>query len=172
MARKSKETEGNFIKVPIDEKHHGYARIVVCKYYAFYNIYTDIELSLEEIAEKPILFTICVYKYAVTKGIWQVVGHLPLEPPLQIIPKFYMQDMFDYSQIRICEEGIETPSTYEECKDLECCAVWLPENVEERLRNYHNNTSNTSLQIMRLKHPSEFNPNREAYLKDYPHLTK
>ena len=88
--------------------------------------------------------------YAFKTGRWSVIGHVPLEEQLKLNPPKFIQDKIDPSQFRIYENREIRPAVRKECLGLECAAVWDPEHVEDRLRDYHAGRENKwvrSLQI-------------------------
>jgi hypothetical protein len=58
-------------------------------------------------------------KYAVTKGHWVIVGHLPLETSLRNAPLQFMQDRLQPEQFSIYENGKTRLATREQCVELE-----------------------------------------------------
>jgi hypothetical protein len=75
--------------------------------------------SLDERVRLPILFTLFFYNHAITKGVWSVIAN----------SKLYDAEFAD--------ANYEIPAILEECKGLECAAVWEPEHVVDRLLDYH-----------------------------------
>ncbi len=56
-----------------------------------------------------------------------------LKPP----KLFYIQNALHPEKFEIYCAGEIRPATKEECVDLECCAVWEPEQVVERINNFY-----------------------------------
>lgn len=85
---------------------------------------------------EKVLFRLYVMRYAYSKGRWIKIGKRRLLPDLDSpVPRF-LQDAIT-GKLSITFGGLEeTPATYEQCKDLERCAVWDPEHVESRLQDY------------------------------------
>lgn len=135
--KRQREKEGQFVKVPITDSYHTYARIIAQKFYAFYDCRTKEEISINEISRCPVLFTLVVHRKAVTSGRWKVVGILPLEERFKDTPPLFMQDIINPKVLHIYKDGEMIPATFEECKGLECFAVWESWHVEERLKNYY-----------------------------------
>jgi hypothetical protein len=142
---------GAFVKVPLDNRWHSYARVLSEPLIAFYDAKTDTDLSLEEIKARPILFVLWVMNRAVTSGRWPVIGVLPVEEYLQDEPEFFKQDKLNPSRLTIYHKGKERPSTPEVCAKLERAAVWDPEHVEERLRDYFAGRTNRWVESLRVK---------------------
>jgi hypothetical protein len=149
MAKRQKRTVGDFVKIKLDECHHAYARVLEKALFAFYDAFTDKGLSLEEIKARPILFKIWVMNVAVTSGRWEIIGNAPLEKNLLEQPYFFKKDPLSPKSLSIYHEGNERPATLEECKNLECAAVWDAEHVEDRLRDHYAGKSNKWVESMR-----------------------
>lgn len=68
------------------------------------------------------------------------VGKLPLREELQILPMQYIYHGSSKVQFELynTNTGEITPSTKEECRGLESCAVWDMHHVEDRLRDHYN----------------------------------
>ena len=151
MAKKQKRVMGDFVKIKLDEKQHTYARVLAGPLFAFYDALTDKELSLEQIKARPTLFKIWVMNRAVTTSRWEIVGNAPLEKELLEEPYFFKKDALNPQKLSLYHEGKERPATLEECKNLECAAVWDAEHVEDRLRDHYAGKSNKWLESMSLK---------------------
>jgi hypothetical protein len=150
---KQKEEEGAFVKIQLDDKFHCYGRIIIKKYYAFYDCRTESDLPLDVISKCPILFTIGVYSYAVKKDRWEIIGWLPLEEKLKTPPTFFVQDPINPNLLFLYNPLMAKmiPASLPECQGLERMAVWQPEHVEQRLRDYYSNVSNSTVESLKLK---------------------
>jgi len=153
--------EGQVLRIDLKDGTHAYARTLKRPLIAFYNgLYRDNqELPIDEIVALPIAFKIDVMNYVVTKGIWPVIGRVPLTPELKETPRFFKQDMMNgqlaiYQEVPDLAPSYERPATYEECLGLEVAAVWDPEHVEERLRDYF--AGRACKWIDRVRTPEEF----------------
>lgn len=80
--------------------------------------------------------------YAITRGIWKVIGNLPLEESLVERPRFFKQDSITGKFYITFDGSQEIPATLPECQILERASVWDPEHVEERLREYFEGRKN------------------------------
>lgn len=85
---------------------------------------------------------------AVESGRWEVLGNEPLEQGLEEIPKFFKQSPLN-KKFSIYYQGVEIPSTKEECQELERAAVWDPEHVEDRLRDHYDNVPNQWIESLK-----------------------
>jgi hypothetical protein len=73
--------------------------------------------------------------YAAKSDKWEIIGNFPIDQSLAIPPKFFKQDVIS-KKFYIYNDAQDIPATKEECVGLERAAVWEPEHVENRLRNY------------------------------------
>jgi hypothetical protein len=89
--------------------------------------------------------------YAVTKGIWKVIGHVEPPPYLLIPPKFFIQSPMNGALFITTDGGDRTPATYEECLPLERCSVWDPEHVVSRLEDHLAGRPNRWYELQRPK---------------------
>jgi hypothetical protein len=94
--------------------------------------------------------------YAITSGIWEVVGRVPLSEDLKEIPRFFKQDMMNgaisiYQEIPELAPYYEIPATLAEIEGLECAAVWDPEHVEDRLRDHFAGRPNIWVESLKIK---------------------
>ena len=104
--------------------------------YAFFEIRTQEDLGPSEAIEKPLLFRLWVTRYAHSKGRWRKVGDAPVADALCEPVQRFNQDPIT-KRIRLTINGTDGPEgTIADCKGLECAAVWDPDHVEERLRDF------------------------------------
>ena len=88
--------------------------------------------------------------YVVKRGIWQVIGHVPLTEDLKEEPWFFKKD--DISGVLTFyrnSTGEEIPATRRDCESLECAAVWEVEHVVERLQDHFAGRRNAWVDSMR-----------------------
>src|SRR5258706_7325521 len=131
--------EGAFIEIKLPNGKFSYGRILPKANYGFYEIYSDSKVSdIGEIERKKILFIVAVYKDAITKNRWKIIGTSPLEKTLLVLPLKFIQDELEpfYFEIYDPNSGNIRPAKKEECIGLERTAVWEPEHVEERIIDY------------------------------------
>ncbi len=139
---------GDILEIDLGDGTFSYGRNLN-KIYAFYELRTRMRPPIEDIVCQKVLFKIWVMKYAITRGIWKVIGNLPLEESLVERPSFFKQDPFT-GRLYITYDGSqEIPATLEECRHLECAAVWDPEHVEDRLRDHFEGRRNIWFDSMR-----------------------
>jgi len=151
-SKRQQRTIGAFVKIPLDKKHHTYARILADAGLAFYDIVAEEDITdMKKIASKPILFIVAVYRDAITKGRWQKVGKMPLEPELRRCPPQFIHDSIDPTKFSIYEDGKIRPATREECEGLERAAVWEPEHVESRIRDHYAGVPNIWVEHLKIR---------------------
>ena len=150
MAKKQKEIDGAFVKIPLGEGEHSYGRKLEGALYAFYDAKAREDLPLIEVRVRPVLFKIWVMSRAVTSGRWEIVGVAPLEERLREQQFFFKQDIIT-KKLSIYSNGQERPATREECEGLEKAAVWDAEHVEDRLRDYYLGQPNKWVKSMKIK---------------------
>ena len=87
-----------------------------------------------------LLFIIAVYNDVVTTGVWEKVGKLPIREDLKILPNQFIHHKNENPEYELynTETGEITPSSKEEVKGLECCAVWDSHHVVDRIRCHYN----------------------------------
>jgi hypothetical protein len=154
MSKRQQRTVGAIVKIELGDGYHSYARILDKANYAFYNLRTNEEISdLNYIISKQILFIIAVYDDVVTKGRWLKIGKLPIEDSLQILPYKYIQDKQKPGSFELYNSntGKSEPASKEECKGLECAAVWEANHIEERIRDHFAGRPNIWVEKMRIK---------------------
>lgn len=126
---------GGVLKVPLGRGWHAYAWTLPEVDFALFDLRTDAELPAAEVVTHPVAFRVMVNGSAYLDGRWPRIGKVT--PPLEMlapVPTF-MQDQFT-GQFSIYLAGDIRPATRDECIGLECCAVWAPEQVEDRLRDH------------------------------------
>ena len=152
--KKQKRTLGAIVKIDLENGFHIYGRILSEACFAFYDLKTNEEIKdLQTIISNPILFILSVYDSSVTKGRWLKIGTLPIEEDLLNLPDFFMQDQMkpDHFSIYNANTGEIRPALRSECIGLERAAVWEPEHIESRIRDYYDNKPNIWVEQMKMK---------------------
>lgn len=141
---------GDFVAVPLGGGEYGFGRVLEEPLFAFYDFKSKSIPPVDEIARARVLFKIWVMNYAVTDGDWPIIGNRPLEETLCERPRFFKRDPINgkYS-IYLMGESVELPATKDECNELECAAVWEPEHVADRLRDYFQQVPNKWFEMLR-----------------------
>ena len=106
------------------------------------------------VAQMPVLFRLWVMDYAITTGVWPVVGYQQLSAENAEEPFFYKQDaisgrLFLYHS-SFADTGYERPASLSECQGLERAAVWDPDHVVDRLRDHLAGRPNKWVESMRI----------------------
>jgi hypothetical protein len=149
-AKRKKRIVGDVLKILLGDGTHVYACVLPDASYAFYDSRGTEEMAVELIANRPILFIVAVMDYAIKEGRWPVVGHISFDDEPVLPPKF-IQDPVDKARFSLYENGVIKPATRQECIGLERAAVWEPEHVEDRLRNYYAGRKNEVLEIQKIR---------------------
>lgn len=132
---RQRRKEGSFVKIPLGQGKFGYGRVLEEPLFAFYSIVSETCIDLDKIVSSPILFKINVMNYAITKGVWEIIGFKPLESQLQERVNFFRVDALS-GELFVYTYDRERPATHSECIGMERLAVWDPEHVEDRLRDH------------------------------------
>jgi len=141
---------GDVVKINLGKGTYCFGRVLYEPLMVFYDMKTDTVPDIEDIISSPILFKIWVMNHAVTSGHWEIIGSRPLEPDLEIAPKFFKQDPIN-KEFCLYYDGKEIPATREECEGLERAAVWEPSHVEDRLRDYYAGIPNQWVESLKPK---------------------
>lgn len=134
--RYQQRTVGAVVRVPLDPTHHTYAQILP-EDYIFFDAFTSEHLDVAEAVTRPTLFRILVMDHAVTTLRWMKAGKAPLRPEFEQPAPMFIQDHYDPTHLQIYLGGVSRPASWSECRGLECCAVWDPGHVEDRLRSHY-----------------------------------
>src|ERR1700756_5553278 len=85
--------EGAFIEIPLPNGKYSYGRILPKAGYAFYDIYSDKKITdVDDIKKCEVLFIVGVYKHAISKNLWKIIGKADIEDSLKIMPLEFIQD--------------------------------------------------------------------------------
>jgi len=134
--KRTRWREGDVVSIDLGGGQICFGRTLKFPLMAFYDIKTDRALPVEEIIRHPILFKVWVARYAITKRIWPIIGHFPLEKELQKTPLFFKQDPVTTRLYIYQDSGRDIPATLEQASGLERAAVWDPEHVVDRLNDH------------------------------------
>jgi hypothetical protein len=141
---------GDFVGIPLGDGTNAFGRILRRPLIAFYDLRSHVIPPFHTIAAAPVIFVTYVMKYAVTQGIWRVLGNAPLSEDLRTEPLFFKRDPIT-RKLTIYRDstGEETPASREECLRLERAAVWDPERIVDRLRDHFAGRPNKWVESMR-----------------------
>jgi immunity protein 26 of polymorphic toxin system len=123
--------------VPLGDDTYGYGLVLKDPLFAFFDFRSTMPPPpVEEVVRKPVAFRVCVMRYVITKGLWPVIGHVDVPAQLLAEPEFFKQDPMTGALSITKDGGDERPATLEECRRLECAAVWEAVHVADRLRDH------------------------------------
>ena len=138
--KRQRITIGSILQIPVED-YYCYAQILGKAYYAFFDYKSSKPLSFFDVLiNTPVLFIIAVYNDVVTTGVWEKVGKLPIREELKVLPNQFIHHKNENPEYELynTETGEITPSSKEEVKGLECCAVWDSHHVVDRIRCHYN----------------------------------
>jgi len=128
--------EGDVIQIALSNDRFSFGRVLLSPLIAFYGKACKSVPALGSILKMPIAFRIWVMNYAIRDGEWPVIGYAPLEPELRRKPDFYKFDSISGKFSIYHPDSTESPATIDECRRLECAAVWDSHHVVDRLDDY------------------------------------
>lgn len=141
---------GGVYEIPLGDGLLGYTRVLMSPTMAFYDLMVMETPSIESIVTCPVIFKIFVMRNAVTSGRWQLKGVIPLEEELKEPTTFFKQDALRSDLFFLYRDGQDIPVSKAQCQGLERAAVWSPEHVEDRLRDYFSGRPNRWVELLRL----------------------
>jgi hypothetical protein len=148
---KQKEIIGAFVRVPVDETYHTYARIVNKLIYAFYDFKTTSETpDLESVENADVLFKLIVNESAINSLGWKIIGVKELPENLKLPVSFFKQEIGNHNDCSIITDDHIKKVDPTECAGLERLAVWNHIHVEQRLKDYYNGVLNAYTHALRL----------------------
>jgi hypothetical protein len=103
MKKQNKIVIGDIVKIKLDDVFHTYARVLPETHYAFYDCRISNEIDIKDICSKPILFITAAHSTAVKEGKWAIIGNLPLESNLQVIPPKFIRSNADPNEFFILD---------------------------------------------------------------------
>lgn len=145
---KQRRKIGDVIEIDLGDQTHVYGQVLADASYAIFDSRSAEPQAIGSVVRRPILFFIAVMDHAVKSGRWRVIGNLPLDEKDAYPTPTFMQDRFDKTRFQIYERGKIRPSTRAECVGLERAAVWEPEQVEDRIRDYYAGKRNRWLESL------------------------
>ena len=107
--------------------------------------------ALGEIMEHPFVFKLWTMNHAVTRGTWPVIGRADPSQVDATDPWCFREDPFT-GKLTKTQDSVEWfPVSEEECLQMERAAVWEPEHVADRLRDYIAGVPNKWFESSRLR---------------------
>ena len=138
--KKFRVKAGDFFAVPLSDGEFTFGRALEDYKVAFYDGKNKNLLNIDEIEKLPVMFKIYINLIPVKTGDWPKLGYKPLSEELKKPVKFFKIGPFNKSITiywETSDKEYDVPATYEECKDLEVCAVYGYEHVLERLEDHY-----------------------------------
>jgi len=148
--KRVKRIVGDVVKIELSDGSLCFGRILDEPLLAFYDVKSSFQPALEDIIKLPVIFKIWVANHAITSGRWEVIGNKELDENLLEPVSFFKQDIIS-KDTYIYLNGKEVSASKEQCLNLERAAVWQPEHVEDRLRDYYDGTENQWVKSLMLK---------------------
>jgi Immunity protein 26 len=151
---KQKIIVGSILQLKIRNQFYCYTQILGHGGYCFFDYRSIDKLeNLDFLLKMPVLFIVGVYKDILTQGRWIKVGKIAIREDLKVQPMQFIQDTLNPDRFEQYNPntGEITPSTKEECKGLECAAVWEAEHVESRLEDYYNGVPNIWVEQLKIR---------------------
>lgn len=148
--KREKWIKGKIFQIQLKDGSYGYCQLPDKPLVNFFNYRTfqKDDYRIEDILNSGILFSVWVFRYAINQDSWHYIGRIEVKPEHDIKPWFFRYDSIA-KKFYLYKGGEEVPSTWEECKHLECAAVWEPHHVEERLLDYFEGRPNTTLEYLK-----------------------
>lgn len=137
--KRQRATKGSIIQLHVNGYYY-YGQILIMGNCSFFDYRSTTPLEdLWILLERPVLFTICVYRDVISSGCWPKVGKLPIRDDLLPLKMKYIHHDYGSLEFELYNPntGEVFPSSKEECRGLECCAIWDQNHVEDRLSDYY-----------------------------------
>lgn len=151
MAKRQKIVPGDVLRIDLGNGNSAFTWALHEPFFAFFDINKNVDSDFDIrdlLTVGSIIFKVAVMKRAQTR--WDKCGHRELPPELKLPITFFRQDAIN-GKLFIHVDDVERPATFEECKHLERAAVWEPEHVEDRLRDYFAGQPNAWVESLRPK---------------------
>ena len=130
---------GSVIEIFLGDELYSYAQVVSKAELVFFDYFgNQIPKNLiESVCRKTPLFFISVMHSAIKSGRWKIVGRCEISQALRSPREYFIQDVLTKKfSIYTSGDGSIRPAERSEIEGLECAAVWEPEHVEDRLRDF------------------------------------
>ncbi len=142
---------GKIYKIPTASGIYCYAKLVNSIVFKFYKLYTEENITIEDIIKSETIFYASVHKAVFSKSKWEPVLYETVNEN-ESSPLFFKQDIKDKNLCWIVDiTGKETIAKPEECAHLDVLAVWDYEGIEERLVDYFEGRINKFVEYYRIK---------------------
>ena len=142
MPRKKRWTPGNVVAVPLADGTYGFGVVITPSLMSFFDVRKKSPDMPVEIGKANILFSLWVMDYAIGKKHWDVIGSIEVPNDIDKYPWFYKFDVISKKYSLTKDGSDERAATLEDCKNLECAAVWDPEHIVSRLTDHFGGREN------------------------------
>ncbi|MBC3809744.1 hypothetical protein H8K52_20635 [Undibacterium seohonense] len=150
MVARQRRTIGSIVIIPIDD-FFIHAQVLPEVDMVFFNTKGKTNLTPDEIVNTQVLFREAVNDDAIRDGRWLKAGKASISKEnSQPLPKF-IQDALNPTKFEIYVGGVIRSAKREECLNLQRCAVWAVNHIEDRIRDYYNGMPNKWVEQMRIK---------------------
>lgn len=136
MAKRPRRKRGDVFRIDLGDGTYSFGQVLESPLFVFFDLRSESDLSPEEITSNTPLFLLWVMKYAMTSGVWPVIGQAEISPLIDEKPIFYRQDAISGKLSIYHTGGKEEPATPQEIEGLERAAVWDPSHVVDRLNDH------------------------------------
>ena len=146
-------THGDVIQINLGNGYYSFG-CATFNSVAFYDFRSNEVPEINEIVNKPILFTLWVMDYAYKKnGDFKIMGNIPINDKLNEPPKYFKEDPISKKLYIYWENGDthQIAATYDECSGLERAAVWDPDHIIDRLNDHYEGKPNKWAESLKLK---------------------
>jgi hypothetical protein len=137
--------------VPLEDGTYIYAVALPEADFAFMDTRSTQLSNVSEVFSYPILFRVAVHKSAWKTGRWPKVGKVEISESVLAPQPTFIHDPLRPDKFEIYLAGEIRPATKAECDGLECCSVWEPEHVEDRLRDHYEGKTNKWVELLHLR---------------------
>lgn len=138
--KKQKFRDGLLFRIDLGRYGYGYGRTILSSYVLIYNYFTakDSNLDIHSLIEKPILLNVCMDRYAITDGIFEIIGFVKVdEKEVKNYPPMFWQSQYDIEDCKIFYlDGREKEAKPEDCINIQSGGIYGPEHIIKRLINY------------------------------------
>ncbi len=144
-----KVKEGLIFCIPLNNGRYAFGKVLEGTWAFFDFVSNTREIEIKNLSSKRFVFKLWVSKFALSKGIWEIIGNSPLTESEKQTQYFYKQDKINQKVWKTITGAEEIPTTVEECQELELAAVYDPEHVVERLEYYFSEEPDPNLEFDR-----------------------
>ncbi len=138
--KRIKFKEGSIVKVPLSTGKITFGRLLPGFHIGLYDYIVrsnKSNFSIEEIITKPINLYVRIYKDAVTRGVFEIIGFKELsQEDIDLMPPHFSQDLMNLKDCVIYyEDGSEKKVSPKECIGLEGPVIWDAEGLIDRIKD-------------------------------------